>query len=403
MDKNKKIALAKEINNRITSHIADIWPGFTPIPFIIYDDKNQVAVGTKWPERYVHVQEDIWVADGADPQLFACTVTIYHGVITAIWDARTWPDNLNIAEAAGNIAHEMFHAFQHSFTSPGPNDLLLPQYPHSVPSVALVIEENRLLSEIVEKPDFDSIHRCMEKIFALRKQREIEIGADFISYDNGCESYEGTSAYVEICMKAIIEGKSPFEAASSYLEYLNQNNNFLNHYRARCYASGLILCLAADVICGKWQAEWMESGKTLFDWMKDKLTHTDAETPDMKAAAELLATHQHEKEQKISEFMANPMTSFEGAVQLVMFDPMNLVCAGGRCLHKHGKLRFGENEQLMATPFLIEYGDDICDVKRVLIPNIVVNCDGSRMYVEGFGEMNGYVEESSSGIRCVIT
>lgn len=376
MEVNKKIALAKEASKFITAHVSNIWPGFTPIPFIIYDDVSQVAVGAKWPERYTRYEDGIWVAYGHDPELFANTVIGYHGIPVAIWDTRTWPDSPKISHVAGSIAHEMFHSFQHAFKCPGPNDLILPQYPHSKHSVSLVIEENQLLTQIVANPSF--ARECIEKIIALRKQREMEIGADFMEYDTGCESYEGTSAYVEIKMEALVEGITAFEAVtrSVYAPFIKESGEILNRYRARCYVSGLILCLALDAIWPKWQASWQESGKTIYDWIKDNLTLTESEVTaspaNLKTAHELLIAYENEKEQKINDFLNQPLTSFEDDVKVTLFDPMNLVCANNRCLHKHGKIKLGEKEQMVTEPFLVEYGDNILDVKRILIPNAAI-------------------------------
>ena len=408
MNKNKKIALGKKASKYITTHIADLWPGFTAIPFILYDDENQIAFGgDKWPNRYAQEQDGVWVAEGPDPQLFANTVTMYHDVITAIWDTRTWSDDPNISEVAGGIAHEMFHAHQHTFKAPGADEVLYTQYPHSGLSVALVIEESKLLLEIIANPDAITVRDCLEKILVLRKQREAEIGADYIGYDKGCESYEGTAAYVEIHMKALIEKKTPFEVADSYLALLNCNDSFLNHYRARCYASGLVLCLASDVIWGNWQLEWVESGKTVFDWMSSKLSVAESEiivTPtDLQTADELLTAYKSAKEQKVNDFMAQPLTLFEGSVKLAFLDPMNLVCVDDRCLHKHGGLIFGTNKQTLSTPFLTISGTSVFDAKQVYVPNINLKVDGSRIIVDGLGEMYGYVETTPNGMRCVIT
>ena len=374
MELSKKIAFAKEANTLIASHISGTWPGFTPVSFILYDDKNQVAVGNNWPKQYSQVEEDIWAAQGLDHDLFANTVTTYHGITAAIWDTRTWPVNPNISEVASSITHEMFHAFQRIFTSPGANEALMPQYPHTIRSVALVIEENKWLQEIVKNPDYGSVRNCLEKIFALRSQREAEVGTDFISYDKGCESYEGTAVYVEVRMKSLIEGVTPFETAASHLPTLMNSSELLKHYRRRCYPAGLILCLASDIMWPNWQAEWQASGKTIYDWMKEKPEFAALETTispaSLEYAEELLAAYKAEKEQKINEFLAQPLTTIEGDVKLAMFDPMNIVCYNDRCLHKHGSLVINGEKQAMTTPFLIEFGGNIFDVKRVYIPAI---------------------------------
>jgi len=409
MNKKQKISLAIEIRNLIATYVSDTWPGFTPVPFILYDDKNQVALGNEWPDNYSQEQECVWVAQGFDPLLIGNTSMIYHNVRVAIWDTRTWPDSPDVSKATSSIAHEMFHAFQQmNMNLPWANELLLPQYPHNKQSVAFVIEENKWLAEVLKSPDSTAVGKCLRNISVLRGQREAEIGADCIEYDKRCESIEGTAAYVEIRMNALVEGITTFKAASSYLPMLMDSSKLLNNYRHRCYAAGLVLCLASDVMWGEWQEEWSKSGKTIFDCMKDKMTLTESVTTislsDLEAADELLTAYQKEKEQIINAFTAQPLTSFEGAIQLTGFDPMNLVCTDGRCLHNHGKLRFGKTEKMITGPFLEEYGATIIDVKRIFIPNTTVSSHAdSRLNVEGLGEMNGNMEQSQSGICCIIT
>ena len=248
-----KIALAKDVSKLIAAHRADVWPGLTSFPFIIYDEKEQVAVGAKWPERYTQAEKGIWVAKGLDSQLFGNSSIVYHGARVAIWDVRTWPEGISAAQAAADITHEMFHAFQWEVMSglPPANELLLPVYPHSARSVALVIEENKMLAEIIANPDAATIEKCLCSIASLRKHREDEVGTQFFEVDKCSETGEGTAAYAEIRMKAIIERSTTFDAAASYASFLT-DEKILSHYRHRCYVVGLILCLASDIMWPGW-------------------------------------------------------------------------------------------------------------------------------------------------------
>ena len=368
-----KVTLAKDINNHISTHASNVWPDFNPLPFILYDDKSQIAVGKLWPSRYAEVEEGIWTAEGPDLLLMGNTSIMYHGRRVAIWDTRTWPSDIDTAQATSYVAHEMFHAFQHSSMSlMWANELLLPQYPHNERSVALVIEENRWLAKILTNPDAISTGNILNYMASLRNRRESEIDPDFIEYDKHCESVEGSAAYVEICMKAAIDRVSPLETAISYLPYLTINDNLLNNYRHRLYATGLLLCLASDIMWPGWQAEWAKSGKTIFDWMTNRLnpkkSHVAINTADLIEASDLLTTHQQIKEEKINKFMAQPLDIIKGNIQLISFDPMNLVCASGNCLHLHGRVKINDREQVLTMPFLAEYGDTILDIKRIFIP-----------------------------------
>jgi len=371
MTLTQKINLAETIQQNISPRITNLWPNFTLVPFILYDADNQVAVGDQWPGHYQHERGDIWIAHGTDPQLMGNTAMEYHNRIVAIWDTRTWEEIPSISHASALIAHEMFHAYQTHMNLPWANEFLLPQYPHSVRSAALVLEENGLFAEMLANFDSpDLIMDCMKKIFALRKLREAVIGTDFMEYDGRLEGAEGTAAYVEIKLQAILEGKTPFECAASYLPAL-QSDGLLAEYRHRCYATGLILCLAADVLCPGWQIAWIKSGLAIFEFMQEKLAFGPVDVMVSQSSAEkacqLVSAFKEEKERRIAEFKKQDVKLIEGDIQLMSFDPMNLTCIDDLCLHMHGQLRYGNEEHLMDQPFLTQFGDHIMDVKRVWV------------------------------------
>lgn len=408
MELTKKITLAKAINKLINACISDIWAGFVPVPFILYDDINQVAIGGEWPKRYKNIEQNIWAAEGTDQMLMGNTALMYNNCMIAIWDTRTWSDDIEVSRAAACVAHEMFHAYQQmTLNLPWANELMLPQYRHSPHSIALVIEENKCLADIIANYNPASIRICLEKIAGLRKQRETEIGTDLMEYDQRVEGIEGTAAYIEIRMKAILNNKTPLESVSSYFSKLTQNNNLLNDYRHRCYAAGLILCLAADMLCPDWQTEWVHSGLMLFNWLKEKLSLTQTEVlinqTDLQVASKIVSMYNNDKQSKIAEFTGQSLISLEGEIQLLLFDPMNLVCINNRCLHLHAQIRLGANEYYIQSPFLEEFDGTIMKAKCIWIPNAVTSSNDGNFTIDGLGKFKGYTEQSVNGLRCVIT
>jgi len=201
MTLNKKIELAQAIQSNIGNHVASLWPGFSPVPFILYDAENQVAVGSSWPERYRREQDGIWIAEGTDPVLMGNTSIMYHGNCVAIWDTRTWEEP-DVPRATSCLAHEMFHAFQNLHMElPYANELLMPSYPHSPKSVALALEEGNLFTKMMTMHvSTEEICACLTTIALLRKLRKKEIGAEYMEYDEHMEGIEGTAAYIEIMM-----------------------------------------------------------------------------------------------------------------------------------------------------------------------------------------------------------
>jgi hypothetical protein len=373
MNVTQTIELAVVIFQMLDAHAEKLWPGFTPFPFILYDNENRVAVGEGWQKEYKMVTEGVWEAEGPDPQLMGCTIIIQGNRPVAIWDTRMWPDEPDIAEAASGMAHETFHSFQLTCLNiPWPNELLPPQYPHSPYSTALVIEENNVMAGMIKNPDIDSLHAGLEKIAGLRKQRENEIGAEFFEYDKRIESMEGTAMYIQFHMKAILENTTVFETAESYIKMLAQEGNFLAGYRQRCYMAGAFICLAADVLIPDWKSEWPCSEIPIYDWVAEKMTLTGTRISLHESVineAELMvAAYRQQNESSIVDFMAQPLAEIEGSVRLLFFDPMNIVCSNGRALHKTGRLNINGREFLLEFPFLTEYGNTIMDIQRIWIP-----------------------------------
>jgi len=368
MTLNKKIELAEKIYELTTTH--NIWRGMSPFPFILYDDKNQVAAGNDWPEQFIHMKDNIWVAEGVDPFLLGNTATTYHDKLIAIWDTRTWDVSIDSAHAASCIAHEMFHCYQQqAMHLEWADELLFPQYPHTPRSIALVMEESSALLKMLTNPGDG-----LAKLIAIRSMRKAEIPAEFLKFDQQVETTEGTATYVEMQLLSTLQNKPMQETLATELPKFLSNDNLLQNYRQRLYAVGAIMCFAADALYPHWQQEWEKSGLTIFDWLQERhqpsagLAEIPAQT--LQNAALQLDTFEQKKVQQISEFISQPLTAIEGDVQIVSFDPMNIVCANGQCLHKHAQVRIDGVTQMLDHPFLVEYGETIFDVKRLHMPSM---------------------------------
>ena len=416
MDKKQKIALGKEIATQIATHISQVWPGFTPTPFILFDDKSQVAITTEpgqkinLGERYTQAEENVWVAEGRDPLLGGCMPWTHEGTRYAIWDTRTWPEDVSLATASDGVAHEMFHVHQDAFTDTGDgNDSIALHYPFTPKVVALLIEENRLLLEIFNEPTKATITRNMSKIISMRTEREAIVGSENFIYDTTNETSEGTATYAGIRMSALVQGTSAFEVAKAgiHVQDLRQYDVMLSHYRRRCYATGLALCLAADVLWPQWQTEWVASGQRIYCWIADKFEGDIAPvtvTPEALAQGEALLTAFYAgKQEKLAAFLDQPLTVIEGNVKMTGINPMNVVCHNGQCLHGFGWLNIGGQNQIIEASYITEYGDNFWQITRAIFPKRDVTQDGDTITIEGLGTFPGRVEPMANGQRCIIT
>ena len=362
MDLNKKIELVKQINDNINNSISKVWPDFKPFPFILHEEDEYILVSSKPFNGFSLLEENIWIKNERDVELISNTAKVYQGETIALWGVDTWLENTTLSQMSACIAHEMFHAFQDNFSWPYAREVFQPSYPHSPASVALIIEENRELIKILKN---HNVYECLEKIINLRKLRESIVGKGFFAYDKGVETGEGTAAYVEIQLEAVLDNKTPLSVAlaSQYLSFVEDTDNLLNNYRRRLYSSGLILCLSLDIIAPNWQNEWAQSVLTIFDFVEKKININT----DLFTARNIVKNFESKKQEKISKFMNQELIRLKGDIQFVGFDPMNITCVGEYCLHKQCPFKFKETVYILKKP-LVKYGENITDIKEILIP-----------------------------------
>ena len=369
----KYLELAKQIYQTIERFGSTIWSGFESVPFIIYNDEFQIAVGTGFSARYEQVEANIWIATGKDEHLFGDTVTEYHGLGVAIWNVDTWPEDVDVATATSCVYHEMFHAHQYYKFKPIDNaGGMILDYQHKTASVALTIAENQYLLDILANPSKESVLTNLNQLANLRQARLAALGQNYLAYDQAEETIEGTAVYAEIKMAMTISGKSASECAVDYLQLLRLTDDTLARYRARLYSVGLILCLACEYLDLDLQTEMVQSGKSVFAWLTEKLNLPIA-TVEPKAfdlnfelAQQLLSDFTKIKEEKINAFLAQPHVEVNGVLNGL--DPMNLVVHGNLCLHKRGQVIIGGVAQQLQQPYLTEFADgNVFVAKRMWI------------------------------------
>ena len=376
MTLEKKIELADGIRSLIMTHLSDVWPGFTPCPFILYDNKTQVGIGEVFPKRFTQIRDDIWSAEGNEPTFFGCTVLEYEGITTAIWNTATWSEDVDINEATSLIVHEIFHAYQRKFAEKKVGNMMgCASYPHSPLSVFLTIKENELLAAAAKESSKDLVLHIMEKIFALRSYREKVIGQEYMGIDDMDETYEGTAAYAESKMTAILKNISIVEAADNYIKGLHNKNDLLEKYRARCYMSGLALCLVADVLTPNWHKDFEASDLSIFAWVAKEVQATalaEVFTPDssqLDEAKAIVGKFMDDKATKINEFMNQPTVTIEHNVSQGMLDPMDIVILNNQCLHlKGGGVTLDGVAHTLSFPYVSIFGEHLWDVSKIILP-----------------------------------
>ncbi len=153
-----------------------IWPGFEPLKFALYSDKECYFDG-----RYVEKTDEFC----------ANTSILYQGEQIAIWMVQ---QDLDIPVLTSKIVHEMFHGYQSIMGwDCWPNELeALYRYEYHEENLCLKLRENELLLDLLDGNN----ESALQEFLALRKRRSLRFPYEF-SYESKVEEIEGTANYVE--------------------------------------------------------------------------------------------------------------------------------------------------------------------------------------------------------------
>ncbi|MEA5038503.1 MAG: hypothetical protein VB086_01550 [Clostridiaceae bacterium] len=290
------------------------WPGFTQVPFALYDDERVLLESgmIPWDQRFLGNTAISW-DDG----------------FLAIWKPE---DGATAEELTAGLVHEMFHAFQMKRGEMRfPQDLHALSYPENRENLSLKLEENRLLAESFGLPP-EKQRTTLAEIASIRRMRQ-EILGDYFNYELLCETVEGMAEYVG--MRTLFQISEPLYILKleKYRARL-QNGEFLFDPRRCSYYSGALLLLA----CGNCSLDFChEVGKEtrpVFDLIADRLPVVPATRPreDMSDRAKRFFD---KKQVRIDAFFQRAELAGEGEFRICGYDPMNMERRGDHVLCSH--------------------------------------------------------------------
>lgn len=156
---------------------AQIWPGFSPGAFALYQGQLACIAGALQPR----------------PQSFLGNTALpWQGGYLAIWEleGEEDPDHL-----AANLVHELFHVYQFTCReSRFPQDIPLLLSPAPPSSLASRMQEGALLAQAVTA-DPSMALECLSQFCALRRQRQ-----DSPEWEQEClvETAEGMAEFADL-------------------------------------------------------------------------------------------------------------------------------------------------------------------------------------------------------------
>lgn len=155
---------------------ADIWPGFAPLKFALFDSEKCYFNG-KYVEKTA--------------AFCANTSIVYEGEQIATWMVA---EELESAVLASKIVHEMFHGYQSlSGWNCWPDEIeALFEYEYDAENLGVKLYENELLLMLLDRFERETF----EKLLSLRKYRMEKFPYQF-AYETKTEEIEGSANYVE--------------------------------------------------------------------------------------------------------------------------------------------------------------------------------------------------------------
>lgn len=340
------------------------WNGFIKSDLALYDDENVYFIDYS-NDRDVYI--DKW-----NSNFFGSTVIKYNDKYMAIWDIKTLKPNTSYEKLYSGIVHEMFHCYQNEIGDKRyPNEVMAVNYPSNKENITLRTLERKYLLRAVFERDIEEKNKLISQFISYREKRKDIIG-DYLDYELGLESMEGTAMYVEY--KGFLEKSLlPREfVLSKYGLDLSDYPKDLKKLRPSCYSAGVFICLLLDKLVPDWKVEYIQSQKFLYDILKGniKLVQNSVSIEDYSIGEYLIQIDKVSRFREINKVKSGKKYKIilRGDMGLAGFDPMNIVKYKDKILHKHFiKIRTNDKEYFIKGSATCKHKDSFWKVEEVEI------------------------------------
>ncbi|WP_129407833.1 hypothetical protein [Marinitoga lauensis] len=229
--------LARKIYKNINSNVLkDYWNDFKPLPVALYDKKEVYIIGFPNNLEGFKKENDIFIGKW-NSKFLGNSAIKYDNIYIAIFDLTTLNEYTTFEKLYSLIVHEIFHGFQLTNNDKRfANEFLFFQYPFKTKNIALRLEERKYLLKAV----FENNKKENIKKFISYREKRRELIKDFLNYELGLESIEGTATYVEFKALADISDLPEQFLLAQFGKNLNDIFEYKN-FRHSCYSSGCIL------------------------------------------------------------------------------------------------------------------------------------------------------------------
>lgn len=311
-----------------------LWPGFKRIDFSIFND------------TCVYLKNEIIQRD---ERFLANTVIDFSDKPLAIWHIEK-QENINIIELAGNLVHEMFHAFQVSKDEKRyPDELKFLQDVTDISYYQMLKDEiTNLISGLDNKVVF-------EKYLGLKEYRYQKF-PEVVKNELFAETIEGTAEFVGLKAMKQLSLKTYHAQLDGYISYLQKDKNLFNR-RKLSYFIGALQFLCLETHKFKYSYKITEKTKSTFEQIKkSKLIEPKIEVEEN--IEQLFNKHLENKKKKIEKFMNKKLSEIECYANLCGYDPMNMIEHKSYILCTNFAVLCGVDKKLIEGPVLLKIDEN---------------------------------------------
>lgn len=214
-----------------------LWRGFESLKFALYTDNECFFDGKYIPKT---------------DEFLGNTSICYNNEVIAIWNVMEQADSIVLAS---KMIHEMFHGFQRiNNESRFPNEMdALYQYKYDDVNLSLKLEENVIISELLDNFEFDKF----QKLLKIRKFRASNYSYEY-HYETCVEQIEGAAQFVELCALKQLSYDTYLDKLNKLKSRITINGNLLP-VRIISYDVGALLLLILNENGIEYQSDFVNT------------------------------------------------------------------------------------------------------------------------------------------------
>lgn len=375
-----------------------IWPDMKTGPFCIFrlDGPAFLMNHSDPPINAKLINNNIYLLNQSDYELFGATQTLINGVLTAHNDyGQQFYSSVN--QFYAELFHELHHVYQRNYVKnlkfDNPADLLT--YPENYRNFAIQQYENTLLLEMLLGAP-EKFKQNLNLFFTCRIKREEIIGTKYLDYEKGAESIEGPATFCEYQYMNIFSSNIIDQEYIQHRYFYSLIEPFYsrNKLRGKCLLTGLMQCLILSKYFDDWQSEYYSSGLFLYDYFVRKMLPKEVILPDLtydSAKAKYFTLIENKRHTSNFEtFTKQPgiklILTFQEFPEFRGFDPMHAEAINDSIILHSTLLKLGKADNTLSIlnyQTISTIADQIWSVKTVeiFVPKESISVNNKKLIV----------------------